>query len=218
MDKKIYTLFACLYLSFNALFGASYLFNGEDADGNGIIEIENLNLRDKEETRYRYGGSLGLDYELKNGSLRFNSLLSRTDRDEVLRRRRYRVEGEKRDTLPFNYSIRSYLFTSVRNHCIDQLRKNNRQISVTSLLSNDRAVRCSSPEEEFIYSELDNQVSLAIDALPPECKKIFKLSRYHGLKYREIAEKLNISIKTVEAQMGKALKRLKTCLAPLMAA
>ena len=78
-------------------FGASYLFAGRQPDGEGIIEIENLNLRDRIETRYRFGGSLGLDYDLKNGAIMFNSLWSRTERDEVMRRRRYRLEGATQD-------------------------------------------------------------------------------------------------------------------------
>ena len=116
---------------------------------------------------------------------------------------------EKKDRLNFNFSIRSYLFTSVKNHCIDHLRKNKKHFLVSNLIPLDRASPYASPEDQYIYLELDNRVNMAIDSLPPECKKIFKMSRYNGLKYREIADKLNISVKTVEAQMSKALRRLK---------
>ena len=65
-------------------------------------------------------------------------------------------------------------------------------------------------EEEQVYnSERDARLWNAIDGLPPERKKIFLLSKRDGLKYQEIAEELNISIKTVENQMGKALKSLR---------
>jgi len=57
--------------------------------------------------------------------------------------------------------------------------------------------------------ELQDRIDQVIDQLPPERKKIFKMSRYEELKYKEIAQKLNLSIKTVEAQMSKALKFLR---------
>jgi RNA polymerase sigma-70 factor (ECF subfamily) len=57
-------------------------------------------------------------------------------------------------------------------------------------------------------------VRRAIDGLPDRCREVFELSRMHGLKYSEIAVTLGISIKTVEAQMGKALKVLREELAP----
>ena len=54
-----------------------------------------------------------------------------------------------------------------------------------------------------------NQIEDLISALPPERQRIFKMSRLDGMKYREIADELGISIKTVEAQMGKALKYMR---------
>ena len=67
----------------------------------------------------------------------------------------------------------------------------------------------SSEEEQMYNAERDARLWNAIDGLPPERKKIFLLSKRDGLKYQEIAEELNISIKTVENQMGKALKALR---------
>ena len=69
-----------------------YLFGSEGADG-AIINMRTLNLTDRIEKRYRYGGNITLDYELKNGSIMFSSILARTDREEVRRRRRYRIES-----------------------------------------------------------------------------------------------------------------------------
>ncbi len=54
-----------------------------------------------------------------------------------------------------------------------------------------------------------NQIENLISGLPPERQKVFKLSRFEGMKYKEIAEELGISVKTVEAQMGKSLKYLR---------
>jgi len=61
--------------------------------------------------------------------------------------------------------------------------------------------------------ELQNKIDDIVGKLPPERKKIFQMSRYEGLKYKEIAEQLGLSVKTVEAQMGKALKTLRENLA-----
>jgi RNA polymerase sigma-70 factor (ECF subfamily) len=58
-------------------------------------------------------------------------------------------------------------------------------------------------------SQLEQKIYSAIDDLPPQCRKIFKLSRFEGLKYQEIADHLGLSVKTIEVQMGKALKVLR---------
>ena len=68
-------------------------------------------------------------------------------------------------------------------------------------------------DDDLEASELENRIHSSINSLPEKRKKIFILSRYEGLKYQEIAEKLNISVKTVEHQMGSAIKQLKTDLA-----
>ena len=70
-----------------------------------------------------------------------------------------------------------------------------------------------SEEDHLIVSELEQKIRQTIDQLPLERRKIFIMSRYDGLKYQEIADKLGISIKTVENQMGSALKYLRTELA-----
>jgi len=69
-----------------------YLFGSEGADG-AVINMRTLNLTDRLEKRYRYGGNITMDYELEKGSIMFSSILARTERDEVRRRRRYRIES-----------------------------------------------------------------------------------------------------------------------------
>jgi RNA polymerase sigma-70 factor, ECF subfamily len=59
------------------------------------------------------------------------------------------------------------------------------------------------------YEELDHQIQSAIDSLPPQCQLIFRKSRWEEKRYAEIAEEMNLSVKTIEAQMGKALKILR---------
>ena len=63
--------------------------------------------------------------------------------------------------------------------------------------------------EQIIYNELEEKVNEAIDQLPPKCKEIFRLSRSQELKHKEIASRLNISLKTVENQISEALRRIR---------
>jgi len=67
-------------------------------------------------------------------------------------------------------------------------------------------------EDQILHQELSDKIEIAISLLPPRCQEIFRLSRFEDLTYKEIAARLDISIKTVENQMGKALRVLKASL------
>jgi len=114
---------------------------------------------------------------------------------------------EKRYGLNPEQALTSYLFQITRNICINEINYQNaekRQIKISnnSIDSND-------PLSKIIESEKIGMLTKIIHELPEKCREIFELSRFSGLKYHEIAQKLNISIKTVETQMGIALKRIK---------
>jgi RNA polymerase sigma-70 factor (ECF subfamily) len=66
-----------------------------------------------------------------------------------------------------------------------------------------------SPIEVLQYKELQMKITMVLGRLPERCSQIFTMNRYDGLKYTEIAEKLSISVKTVEANMGRALKEFR---------
>jgi len=114
----------------------------------------------------------------------------------------------KRETITSDKSVKSYLFTSVKNRCFNFIRDNKKFRS--NILDVDIA-DYETPYENDSFSghELQNKIDKAISDLPEKCRQVFKLSRIEELKYKEIAEKLNISVKTVEAQMSKALKVLR---------
>ncbi len=114
-----------------------------------------------------------------------------------------------RENLVISSSIQSYLFRAVRNASLNVLKHVNIREDYKIQHEYERDDELSS-EDEMIVSELDQKIRAAIDQLPIERKKVFILSRYDGLKYKEIAEKLNISVSTVENQMVKALKFLRT--------
>jgi RNA polymerase sigma-70 factor (ECF subfamily) len=112
-----------------------------------------------------------------------------------------------RKELDIQISIRSYLFAAVKNKCLDLLRKKNRPVKSQKIsIEND-----SSDEsfETYVFAELETLFNNSLNKLPERCREIFELSRLHGLKNREIAEKLNLSEKTVENQITKALHILR---------
>ncbi len=115
---------------------------------------------------------------------------------------------EKRELVDVSTSLRSYLFKSVRNQCINLIMhekvKQNHARKIRDALIEDAA-----EEDYFLKDELAEAISLAIAALPENRREIFLLSRQEGLKYQEIAGRLQISVKTVETQMGLALKFLR---------
>ncbi|MBL7966095.1 MAG: RNA polymerase sigma-70 factor [Prolixibacteraceae bacterium] len=115
---------------------------------------------------------------------------------------------EKRESLNIETSVKHYFFRSVRNHCLNQLQheKIKKQYASKVLETANHEI---SPEQYFIEVDLIKRIEASIDALPPKRKEIFRLSREQGMKYKDIAETLNISVKTVEAQMGLALKHLR---------
>lgn len=125
-----------------------------------------------------------------------------------------------RETLAINTSLRSYLFRSVRNGCLNVLKHIEIREAYKSYREREDSSLQRSHEEEVMISELEGKIRQAIDQLPMERRKVFIMSRYDGLTYQQIADTLGISVKTVENQMGKALKSLREELAdylPLLA-
>lgn len=109
-------------------------------------------------------------------------------------------------------SPRSYLYAAVHNISLDHLRK-EKKYALTSL-EKALAMPCDflDPQKCCEYDELRVRIEGAVARLPRQCKQIFQLSREHGLRYNEIAEKLQLSVKTIETQMGRALKSLRKSL------
>jgi RNA polymerase sigma-70 factor, ECF subfamily len=114
------------------------------------------------------------------------------------------VVWEKFDTLPSDTNYRSYLYTAVRNRSLNLIRDRKNHVGLESV-----ADRVSEENNPFHTAELEEQIELGIQSLPEKCKLIFELNRRDGLKYAQIAEKLGLSVKTVEAQMSKALGVLR---------
>lgn len=134
---------------------------------------------------------------------------------------------ERRDFINHIENINAYLFRLVRNRCLDYLKHKvfeqkyveNMQTSFEVELS--LKLQCLDRFDVFERSEendMEIRVRTAINGLPKRCRDIFLLSRVEGLKYREISERLGISVNTVECQMVIALKKLRVKLGVCLAA
>jgi RNA polymerase sigma-70 factor, ECF subfamily len=108
------------------------------------------------------------------------------------------------ESLPANSHHKSYLYTSVRNRCLNYLRDNKKIVRMDALTGEG-----FEENSELETGELEEKIKSGIESLPEKCREIFELNRMEGLKYAQIAEKLGISVKTVEAQMTKALSILR---------
>lgn len=116
---------------------------------------------------------------------------------------------EKKKTISIRSSIKSYLYRSVYNNAMMIIREKNTRKTTNNLPENTEMFPGHEPDEQMETSELNSVVESTLSSMPDRVRKIFEMSRFEGLKYKEIAEKLLISIKTVEANMGKALKLFK---------
>jgi RNA polymerase sigma-70 factor (ECF subfamily) len=117
---------------------------------------------------------------------------------------------ENRAGFDFEKPAKSYLFTSVYNRSMNVIRDNKKFSSSDDNDAHDASLETGEFTDTMEVAELEGQIKMAIQKLPEKCREVFELNRFEGKKYAEIAEHLNISVKTVEAQMSKALKVLKT--------
>lgn len=115
---------------------------------------------------------------------------------------------EKRGAISIDTSVRQYLFRSVKNYCINHIQHNK-----IKKLYAEKAAELARQEinssDYYLEIGLAEKIEACVESLPEKRQEIFRLSREDGLKYKEIADRLNISVKTVETQMGFALKTLR---------
>jgi len=122
----------------------------------------------------------------------------------------------KRGSISINGSMKAYLCQSALNAAYDHLRKYKRELKKED--SSAIPERGGNQTEEYIAGkEAEDRIAEALEKLPPACRNVFLLSREEELSYKEIADALGISVKTVENQMGKALKILREELKPYLA-
>lgn len=125
---------------------------------------------------------------------------------------------ERRETLEIKGSLPGYLFTSVKNACLDHTKSINvrqdyeKRVHKKTALEENITLASSTPVDPLQYKELRNTVKKAVESLPAEYKKVFKMSSYYKMTNKEIAVKLGLSSHTVGKYLKKAIDRLKKSL------
>jgi RNA polymerase sigma-70 factor, ECF subfamily len=121
---------------------------------------------------------------------------------------------ENRETISPNLSPKSYIYKIITNNCLDILKHEKvKQKHAQYVLQTVSEATPVDAFEDARFKQLSADVDIAVSELPEQMRRIFELSRYEGLKYTEIASLLNISVKTVETQMSRALGKLRQRLA-----
>ena len=121
---------------------------------------------------------------------------------------------DNRATMEINTSVKSYLYRSVHNACLNHLKRKNTHNNHNEYLKYQ--TRWSDNHDTMEQAELEEKIWNIIQGLPEQCRRIFTMNRFEDLKNKEIAEKLGISIRTVETQISKALKVLREHLADFL--
>lgn len=141
-------------------------------------------------------------------SYAFNFLKEQEASEEIAQEVFYQL-WINREKTEIKTAISSYLYRAVRNRCINlikhiDIRENYKAYNKSTIEKADETFT-----DTLTVSELDTKIRLAIDNMPLQRKKIFLMSRYEEMTYKEIAEKMGLSKKTIENQMGKALQYLR---------
>ena len=115
---------------------------------------------------------------------------------------------EKRESIQVDSNLPAYLRRMAVNEALAYLRKKTRY-QADELPTHLPGQQAAAADEQLATAELSQRITVAINALPPRCRAVFQLSRFEEKTYQEIADTLDISIKTVENQMGKALRIMR---------
>jgi RNA polymerase sigma-70 factor (ECF subfamily) len=139
----------------------------------------------------------------------FTMLKDEDDAEEMVQQVFFKL-WERSEHLSFSGPIAAYLYRAVHNESLNFLKhqkvKTGHQLHVAYSMKN----KSEQAHPRMIGKELENKFREALNELPEQCRTVFQLSRFEDMKYKDIADKLDISVKTVENHMGKALKLLRT--------
>ncbi|MDR2969084.1 MAG: RNA polymerase sigma-70 factor [Tannerellaceae bacterium] len=138
------------------------------------------------------------------------SLTGRSDAAEEIVQELFYVFWKGKENIQLLHSLKSYLYAAVRNRSLLYLE--HREVMNRyreTVLSEEETKESASPQEQLEYEELQRIIDQAIERLPERRRQIFRMHRFDGMKYAEIATSLSLSVKTVEAEMSKALQALR---------
>jgi len=163
--------------------------------------------------------------KIKDGNIRAFEALFREYYEPLCRYAYHRVESwetaeeivqdlfyvlwKERETLQIFTSVNGYLYRSVKNKSFQYLEHKKVREDYRKMYAENASIETSSPQEDLEYKELEQQIGEALCRLPERRQIIFRKHRMEGKKYIEIARELQISVKTVEAEMSKTLRVLR---------
>lgn len=139
-------------------------------------------------------------------------IIGDSDQSEDIVQQAFVKMWNKREEMDLSRSLKSYLYTSVRNACINYIRDHKKfrsQVLDIDIYGTDTVSSFMDGDEILQADELTEKIRIALSKLPEKSREVFVMSRMEQMKYREIAEKLGVTVKTVEAHMSKALKILR---------
>lgn len=137
-------------------------------------------------------------------------ILRNADEAEDLVQKMFCKLYDKRAEIEIHTSIKSYLYRIVHNDCMNKIKQHNIRSEHNEHYAYEKDTVSNNAESAVLMNELEQQIEITMNTLPPRCREVFQLSRYRQLSYAEIAKNLNISTNTVETQIVKALKLLRT--------
>lgn len=151
-----------------------------------------------------------LFFSFHPGLLRYAESLVRKNEiaEEIVQDVFYNV-WKNRESIRISHTWKSYLFRAVYNNSMMYLRKTRKEFNLEEGFFPEKQESSPDPMQEMELREISAVLAECLSGLPERTREIFQMNRQQGLKYREIAEQLSISVKTVEANMGRALKALK---------
>ena len=119
------------------------------------------------------------------------------------------VLWKERENLQIFTSVNGYLYRSVKNKSLQHIEQERVRNDYRKMYAENAVIETSTPQEDLEYKELEEQIQEVLYHLPERRQMIFHMHRVEGKKYHEIARELQISVKTVEAEMSKALRELR---------
>ncbi len=175
----------------------------QSTESDTISAIKNGNIKVFEELfRSLYGPLCGY----------VNKLINNKETAEEIVQEMFYLLWKNRKSMMISISLKSYLYKSVYNKTLHYIEHEKVKGKYVDYITTQEQFT-ESPEQAMQTGELYSIYLKTLNSLPDNCKQIFQLSRNQGLKYKEIAEKLSVSVKTVEANMGRALKAFRQSLA-----
>lgn len=115
---------------------------------------------------------------------------------------------EKRETLNIHTSLKSFLYQSVKNRCLNQLKSSKLHEAHHKVILNAQSINLVE-DDEVEMAELEDRIASIVAEMPPQTKRVFEMSRFDGIDNQAIADELNISKRTVETHISSALRRLR---------